>query len=272
MKHTSMIRLVGGLGTLVLLSGCGVTINTAQGGGAQTTSSSSVPSRQVSPSSSSPSSPVTTTLSPRRHVSTTSTVTLPVTVIPTSFGGSPSYFQYPSSITVTVPKQYASKIQAVGGANFVIISPKGWQGTASEGADGSRSVILYPPGGSPQPGGPRIIVQTAGGCTGCAWSEAAPYFSWVRQYANRYQESTMIQGVTPVATYHQSSILHDYQFVSTRTGLHVNGVAYAPFIQNPAGQNLPTLFRNAQTIFPVGQHALATVILNNIEQQFVQNN
>ena len=67
----------------------------------------------------------------------------------------------------------------------------------------------------------------------------------------------------------QSSILHDYQFVSTRTGLHVNGVAYAPFIQNPTGQNLPILFRNAQTIFPSGQHALATVILNNLEEQFL---
>ncbi len=270
MKHKSMIRLVGGLGALALLSGCGVTINTAQGGGTQTTSSSSSPSSS-SPSSPVASSPVATTSSPHRRVSTTSTVTLPVTVIPTSFGGSQSYFQYPASITVSVPKQYASQIQAIGGANFVVISPKGWQGTASEGADGSRSVILYPPGGSPQPGGPRILVQTAGGCIGCAWSAAAPYFSWVRQYANQYQESTMIQGVTPVETYHQSSILHDYQFVSTRTGLHVNGVAYAPFIQNPTGQNLQTLFRNAQTIFPAGQHALATVILNNLEQQF-QNN
>lgn len=260
MKHKSMIRLVGGLGALTLLAGCGVTINTAQGGGSSTPPSTS----SVATTSSTP--------APSHTASTTSAVTLPVTVIPTSFGGSASYFQYPASITVSVPNQYASQIQAIGGANFVVISPKGWQGTASEGADGSRSVILYPPGGSPQPGGPRILVQTVGGCIGCAWSAAAPYFAWVRQYANQYQESTMIQGVTPVTTYHQSSILHDYQFVSTRTGLHVNGVAYAPFIQNPTGQNLPTLFRNAQTIFPAGQHALATVILNNIEQQFVQNN
>ena len=269
MNKIVAIRVLSSVGVLALLSGCGVTINTASNGGTPTQFSSSIPSSSFSQSSSTAttsSAPSTSNVS-----STTSTVTLPVRVIPTSFGGPPSHFQYPASITVTVPKQYASKIQAVGGANFVIISPKGWQGTASEGTDGSRSVILYPPGGSPQPGGPRILVQTAGGCTGCAWSEAAPYFSWVRQYANQYQESTMIQGVTPVATYHQSSILHDYQFVITRTGLHVNGVAYAPFIQNPTGQNLPTLFRNAQTIFPSGQHALATVILNNLEQQF-QNN
>ncbi len=258
-----------------MLSGCGVTINTAQGGGNLTpTSSASAPSsRSGSPSSTSPVTVVSSTPSSSHTASTTSTVTLPVTVIPTSFGGSPSYFQYPSSITVTVPAQYATQMQAVGGANFVVISPKGWQGVAAEGADGSRSIILYPPGGSPQPGGPRILVQTAGGCVGCAWSEAAPYFAWVRQYANQYQESTMIQGATPVTTYHQSSILHDYQFVSTRTGLHVNGVAYAPFIQNPNGTNSPTpLFRNAQTIFPAGQHTLATVILNNVEQQFAQNN
>lgn len=254
------------LGSSLLLAGCGVTINTAQGGGNSASSSSPAPSHPVSPS------PVATTSStpaPSHTVSLTSTVTLPVTIIPTSFGGSASYFHYPSSITVTVPTPYASQIQAVGGADFVIISPKGWQGIASEGADGSRSVTLFPPGGSPQPGGPRILVGTDGGCVGCAWSSAAPYFAWVRAHVSQAGYPYVLHDLYPVATYHQSPTLHDYAYVSTRTGLHVNGIAYAPFITHPQGN---IYYRGAQTIFPAGEHALATVILNNLEAQFIQQN
>ena len=220
------------LGSTLWLVGCGVTINTAQGGGNPSPSCSPPPSRQVSAS---PIAPTSSIPAPRHTVSLTSTVTLPLTIIPTSFGGSPSYFHYSSSITVTVPTQYASQIQAVGGADFVIISPKGWQGIASEGADGSRRVTLFPPRGSPQPGGPRILVRTDGGCVGCAWASAAPYSAWVRAHVSQAGYPFVLHDLYPAATYHQSATLHDYAFTSTRTGLHVNGIAYAPFIIHPQG-------------------------------------
>jgi hypothetical protein len=251
------------MASLLCLAGCGVVINTAPGNSSSSASSPQSPRRAQPPSNQSQAA------SAPANGSFSTTVTLAVRIIPTSGPGAQSRYPYPAELTITVPRAYASSLEAIGAAGFVIVAPKGWQGTAEEYQDGSRRVILFPPNGSPQPGGPRIVVQTDGGCLGCAWTSAAPYFAWVREHAKQAGFPFILRDLKPVATYHQSPVLHDYAFISSRTGLHVNGVAYAPFITNPHGY---VFFREAQTIFPAGEHPLATIILNNLEAQFLQPN
>lgn len=180
-----------------------------------------------------------------------------------SFGGGAATFHYPSTITLTAPVQWASQIQAVGVLGFVIITPKGWSGTAQEGADGSKSVALYPPGGSAHYG-PRITLQTTGACVGCAWFGAAPYFSWVREHFARANWGTYHGPVIP--GFKLAVDLRVYRASNTQAGYHVNGVAYAPFIANGSGHQ-EVMFRQAQTILPPGEHSLATLILNNLLPQ-----
>ncbi|PSR24869.1 MAG: hypothetical protein C7B47_13770 [Sulfobacillus thermosulfidooxidans] len=227
----------------------------------QSSSSHSVSTSSSSPSSSSPTSPSFSLSS--SPVPSTQTVTLPVAIITPSFGGGVVTFHYPAAVTVTAPVQWASQLQALGALGFVILTPKGWSGTAQEGADGSKRIVLYPPGGSAQ-FGPRILLNTSGGCVGCAWYQAAPYFSWVRQHFASAGWGTY-QGPV-ISGYPLAADLRAYRAPNTQTGYHVNGIVYAPFIENPNG-NDQVLFRQAETILPPGEHSLATVILNNLLPQ-----
>ncbi|WP_171822670.1 DUF4850 domain-containing protein [Sulfobacillus thermosulfidooxidans] len=220
----------------------------------------------VSISSPSPSSPSSIPHQPSpsaNPVSLMQVVTLPVSIVTPSFGGEVVTFHYPKTVSVTVPVEWASQLQAVGALGFVILTPKGWSGTAQEGADGSKRVILYPSGGSAQHG-PRILLNTSSACVGCAWFAAAPYFSWVRQHFASAGWGTYHGPV--ISGYALSADLRAYHAPNTPMGYHVNGIAYAPFIENPNGHD-QILFRQAETILPPGEHSLATVILNNLLPQ-----
>lgn len=251
------------------LVGCGVTVSIHPSGPSIQTANPAVhtrqsPSPKVTPtravSSSSSSSQSSKASNP---AATNETVTLPVSIISPTFGASAVRFSYPPTVTVTAPVSWASQIQAVGAVGFVVITPKGWTGQASEGADGSRSVALYPPTGSAKHGF-RITIQTASACVGCAWYGAAPYFSWVRQHFSSAGWGTYTGPVIP--GYAASSDLSYYQAPNTSTGLHVNGIAYAPFILNPQAT---VLFRQAETVLPRGEHGLATLVLNQLLNQLV---
>ncbi len=248
-------RLLQGIGLSVLLAGCGVASSTSPRASLpsstlSSTSSSTQPSdlSSTAPSTSSANSPSTPA---------SETVSLPVSVLTPTFGGGQVAFHYPTSLTVTVPVEWASRLQAIGTVGFVVIVPKGWTGTALEGADGSRSIALYPSGGS-STHGPRLTILTASQCVGCAWSEAAPYFAWVRQHYASAGWGTY-SGPT-VSGYAASPDLRYYES-STPSGLRANGVAFAPFVLNAQSR---VLFRQSQIVLAPGEHGLATLILNNL--------
>lgn len=258
-----------------LCTGCGVSrpaALTTPSPSAQTsrtliasTSSTSESSSHATPSASAESSaPASSTLSSSVNstpVPTVQTVTLPVSIITPTFGGSATAFSYPTHITVTVPVAWAPQIQAVGAVGFVAIVPKGWTGQAAEGADGSRSVTLYPQGGLAHHG-PRLTIETAGACEGCAWAEAYPYFSWVQQH---YQSSWgFVDNAAPIPGYVAGPNLRFYTAPTTPNGYHVTGIAYAPFITQPKSF---ILFRRAQVVLPPGEHSLASVMLNELLSQ-----
>lgn len=115
MNKIVAIRVLSSVGAIVLLSGCGVTINTAQGRGSPTTSSTSAPSRQASsPSSSS-------------HVGTTSSTGSSTSVVNNSG---------PSSATV----------QSVFNHTAAFNGSTGWisqkQVSVSDGQGGTLTAIL----------------------------------------------------------------------------------------------------------------------------------
>lgn len=193
-------------------------------------------------------------------------VTLPVGIISPTFGAGAVAFHYPSTVTVMAPVAWATQIQAVGAAGFLVITRKGWTGQALVAADGSRQIVLYPSGGSAHRG-PRVTVTTASACVGCAWEEAAPYFSWVRQHVKAAQGISYTGPI--VRGYAVSAALRDYHAPDSRSGLRVNGVAYAPFILKAKGSGSTVLFRKAQTVLPPGEHALSTLILNELTNQFI---
>lgn len=254
-------------GSLValFLTGCGAG-RTAQSGAAPSAAVQVSPSG-ASPATTSTTSTSTATISPPPASSvpssppTSATVTLPISIITPTFGGSATAFSYPATVTVTAPIAWASQLQAVGAVGFVAIVPKGWTGQALLAADGSRGVALYPAGGSASHG-PRLTIETAANCEGCAWTEAYPYFSWVQQH---FQSSWgYADHATPIPGYAASPDMRFYTAPDTPNGYHVSGIAYAPFIVNPQGL---VLFRKAQVVLPPGEHSLASVMLNELLSQ-----
>lgn len=195
--------------------------------------------------------------------SRTRTVTLSVSTITPLFGTNPVSFRYPSQVTVRVPRNWASQIQAVGTDGYIFLIPKGWTGSSAEGTDGSKSVNLHPAGTSLHHG-IGISLETAGACVGCAWSEAYPYFSWIRQ---RYQGMWgYADHAATIPGYHAAPNLRFYQYKGR--GRAVNGIAYAPLIRNPEST---VLFRRVQTSLPSGEHGLATLMLNYLLPQITQS-
>ncbi len=127
--------------------------------------------------------------------------------------------------------------------------------------DGSRSVTLYPSNGNTK-SGPQIAVTAASVCVGCAWYDAAPYFSWVRSHFSSDGWGTY-SGST-IHGYAASADLRFYQAPNTAMGMRVNGVAYAPLINNSQST---VLFRQVQTVLLPGERTLATTIFNYLLNQ-----
>lgn len=130
-------------------------------------------------------------------------VTLPVTVVPTTFGlpgeETPTY---PASFSVEVPESV--HVAAYGGAGQVWLAPRSWTGKAAEGADGSGQVKLYP---SNEHGafGPQITYTVIPACLGCMLSEAAPYFpKALAQWNEDYNQN----GQNPILIPHKLKITH----------------------------------------------------------------
>lgn len=236
--------LATALASGLFLSACSVSVNFGNGPSSHAS---------VSPKgSTSPHAPAS---------STTKTVTLPVTQLPTeNAAGSGSPIDYPASTTFTVPRALASQVAAYGVAGVVVLGPSGWTGTDGlVGADTSAGFTLYPAVGSSS-GGPQMTFLYDGGCVGCSWSDAAAYFPTVAA-------SPLGQGVvfsTPVpglVTDNLGPGLIAYSRPASVPTLQTNGVALTT-LPGQDNDTVAAVFENLSLTLSATEHPLATVILN----------
>lgn len=264
MKNRVLVIGVGALLT-VTASGCGSVPSsptppaTAPSSASHSSPATSSSTRNNTGTSSSQS--VATAPSSTRTSASTASVTLPVQIVTPTFGAGSESFSYPPEITTSVPVQWAGNLEAIGAAGFISLAPKGWIGQAAVGADGTRLVTIYPPNGSATTD-PQITISTASACVGCAWYGAAPYFSWVRSHFSSAGWGTYSGPI--IHGYAAAPDLRFYVAQNTSAGMRVNGIAFAPFINNSQSS---VLFRKVQTVLPPGEHALATIVLNYLLNQ-----
>lgn len=111
-----------------------------------------------------------------RNPGTVVNIKLRVRVIPTSYGNEPlGRIKYPRTASLKIPAPLKDSLAAYGAARQTLLGPKGWTGTAAQGADNGTTIKLYPRSGYSQDG-PYFIYRDDGGCAGCATLDAAPYF------------------------------------------------------------------------------------------------
>jgi hypothetical protein len=202
------------------------------------------PARRTSPSAA-PSLPTTTTL------------TLGVVALPTTFGvpGAPN--SYPATIRASVPPSLSGEVAAYGVAGTVVVAPAGWTGSGEVGADGSVVFTLLPTGASPGDGA-EMVYQFDGACAGCTWGDASAFFPAV---ADALPSSGLGPASSPAAGLQTELLapgLIGYRLPDAQPGLEMNGVAYTNL---PASTDTP-IFENLLVTLPAAEHPLATAILN----------
>lgn len=130
------------------------------------------------------SSPSTATQSPTALVA----ASLPVVTCPTSYGitPSPAAVALPSTMTVSVPNDLAKQLAVYSDeqGTMKLLGPRDWACDGNYGADGSGGVSVYPTGEQVPSGQPftassdqAIVGSQAGGCAGCAITQASPLFT-----------------------------------------------------------------------------------------------
>jgi hypothetical protein len=113
---------------------------------------------------------------------------LPVVACPTTHGitPAPAPRSLPSTLGVSVPEDLASRLSVYADEDGVmdVVSPAGWDCSASFGADGSGGLAIFPagevsPSSSLPPGSTAeaIVASQNGGCQGCAAYQACPFFA-----------------------------------------------------------------------------------------------
>lgn len=193
----------------------------------------------------------------------TETVSLPVTKLETSFGiDGNSTPTYPKSTSVSFPSVYKSKIAAYGASYEVIIGPNNWGGKGGVGADGNRSITLYPVNGSPDKG-PRIFVFIASTGTGAALYEAAPYFPWIG--ANKPEIGRVVKSPEGLKTAFVTPHLVEYSLPGNDPNSETIGVAYSD--AQDQDQNGMWAFSKMEVIFPKKDHDFGKALLDLFVQQ-----
>jgi hypothetical protein len=141
-----------------------------------------LPSAGSSNSSRSASTPKTTP-----STSASVNVTVPLVTCPTTYGVfPPTPAPLPSSITVSAPSDLAGQLAVYTDQQGTVklVGPKGWQCSASYGADGSGVVRVYPTGEQEPTGSAfspqqqeAIVGSETSACEGCREFQACPLFS-----------------------------------------------------------------------------------------------
>jgi hypothetical protein len=192
----------------------------------------------------------------------TRSITLPVTVLPTSYGNDGPEPKYPKTIKVDMPQ--GLQVAAYGAAGFVWLGPPSWTGNAAVGADGSESVLLIPKGGDGE-NGPRIRYGAEIGCAGCKTGDAAPYFQDALQAYNKEAKET---GIAPMKIPKGLVVNRVSWQLSTFTlpderDLQVRGAAFWDHtIDGP--------YQDITVILPASNKPIADFFLNDFEKRIVK--
>lgn len=198
----------------------------------------------------------------------TSSVTLSITKLKTTFGiEGQETPKYPNSITINVPIEYKDQLAAYGVSYEVIIGPKGWTGNGGVGADGNRSIELYPADNTWQDGS-KITVFVASTGTGSAIYEAVEYFPWIQEH---WEEVVRVPlpSIAPINSNFITPHLNRYSKESPGEGLEINGVAYSD-AQDHLVDNMWS-FTKMEITFPVKKSSFAESLLDFfIDQQGFQ--
>lgn len=164
-------------------------------------------------------------VSTRGEVSDTSVVAkLVVHVIHTSYGAGKGDHKYPKTISLKIPGTLKDAVSVYGAAGRIWLAPKGWDGTAAQGADGSTVVELRSHRGSSQAGS-YVVYTDAGGCAGCAVVDAARYFPDAKGQAHVLFGDLAEKAPAELNIHRISTRLVTFRFVDT-TGATVRGVAF----------------------------------------------
>jgi hypothetical protein len=211
------------------------------------------------------STPVPSTTPMSQTNTQTQTIALPVKILQTGYGAGPQNqtYPYPASVDVSVPQGFSSPLGAYGVADMVVVGPNEWTGIGQVGDDGSTDIGLYPVGGSPT-SGPSISISNGGGCVGCTYDFAAPYFPEVRQSEPQVMSISSDLVPTPppgIVSNFVTPQLVEYSLPTTSNGMETNGVAYFTKSESAQLSNQP-YFIGMQVVLPSSQHVLALQLLN----------
>jgi hypothetical protein len=192
------------------------------------------------------------------------TAVLGVHVLPTEQGISdatpPSY---PSTVTVRVPRSWEQDLAAYGVAGVVLLAPKGWvEKSALIAADGGTGATLEASKSAAIPG--QFAYETSGGGWGNTWSDAAPYFPWVRQDWKKSNLGFSCPG-RPAGLVEQfkGTQQADYSLsrgAEARKGLRVTGVAQTSL--TPSNPSAEGGFDGLEVALPLKDRGLAKVMLD----------
>ena len=226
-----------------------------------------------------------TTTTVAQSPSQTVAATLPVVACPTSYGVEPAPAAkiLPSTISVSVPKDLASQLSVYADEAGLmdVLAPKGWDCTASLGADGSGGVTVLPAGevlpntSNALPAGSTaeaIVATQNGGCQGCADYQACPYFAAAAQHLGSPCTSTppSAESIAPLS----STVVSFADPPGTAGGANPSGGEYPAnavmtYVMNPPGSvgNSVTSWLETCTL-PYSQHALCTAVLNDFVARY----
>lgn len=201
-------------------------------------------------------------------------VTLALVSCPTTYGVTlPATGALPASISVRVPSDLADQLTVYSDqrGTMKLVGPKGWQCSASYGADGSGGVKVFPsseqaPSGlafSPQ-SQQAIVGSETSACQGCQEIQACPLFpAAANAYLKDYGMSCPQTRPDEESTYQISSGVIGFEDPTDVAGdgnpsggpFPANGVM-TYYSDAPDGSWLDTC------TLPASEHALCTVALN----------
>jgi serine/threonine protein kinase len=213
------------------------------------------------------------------------TASLAVVSCPTSMAldQPPPPKNLPPTLPISVPSDLVSQLSVYADEQGImdVVAPKGWDCTASFGADGSGGVTVVPSGevlpqSNALPTGSQaeaIVATQNGGCQGCAASQACPFFA----DANQADPGSCINTSPPAeeqTTQLASNIVGfedppNFAGNANPSGGEYPANAVVTFTHDPAGSsgNYWSSWLETCTL-PYSQQALCTAVLNDFASRY----
>jgi hypothetical protein len=189
--------------------------------------------------------------------------------LPTS-GGISGPADHATSSAVFVPRQWSDQLCVYLAAGMELLAPKGWTGRGSIGADGGRNAQLHLPNPT-SPEGPSLAVTDCSATFYCGATDSAPLFGSVRARWKTYDLGMPMPTPLPGLSVHKNAAAMGpdsmfYSLPNTRSGLIVNGVAYAGILDCKR-----TMFLQMQTALAPHDSGLAQIMLEFYRQRYIED-